>query len=38
MIFPNKLKKGATIAIVAPSSPVTNEQADLCKKLVEDGI
>lgn len=36
MIFPNKLKKGATIAIVAPSSPVTNEQADLCKKLVED--
>lgn len=36
MIFPNKLKIGDTIAIVAPSSPVTNEQADLCKKLVED--
>jgi len=36
MFFPNKLKKGDTIAIVAPSSPVSNEAADLCKKLVED--
>lgn len=36
MIFPNKLKKGDTIAIIAPSSPVTNSEADLCKKLVED--
>lgn len=36
MFFPDKLKKGDTIAIIAPSSPVTNEQADLCKKLVED--
>ncbi|MBP1924459.1 muramoyltetrapeptide carboxypeptidase [Sedimentibacter acidaminivorans] len=36
MVFPNKLKKGDTIAIVAPSSPVSKEQADLCKKLVED--
>lgn len=36
MIFPNKLKKGDTIAIVAPSSPVSKEQADSCKKLVED--
>jgi len=36
MNFPTKLKKGDTIAIVAPSSPVSNEQADACKKLVED--
>ncbi|MCE5201245.1 MAG: LD-carboxypeptidase [Synergistaceae bacterium] len=36
MIFPDKLKKGDTVAIVAPSSPVSKENADLCKKLVED--
>lgn len=36
MVFPEKLKKGDTVAIVAPSSPVTKEQADACKKLVED--
>nr|WP_312579335.1 LD-carboxypeptidase [Sedimentibacter sp.] len=36
MIFPDKLKKGDTIAIVATSSPVLKKQADLCKKLVED--
>lgn len=36
MIFPNKLKKGDTVAIIAPSSPVTNSEADSCKKLVED--
>ncbi|WP_326906617.1 S66 peptidase family protein [Sedimentibacter sp. MB31-C6] len=36
MIFPNKLKKGDTIAIIAPSSPVTNKEADLCKNFVED--
>jgi muramoyltetrapeptide carboxypeptidase len=36
MIFPEKLRKGDTIAIIAPSSPVTKEQAVLCKKLVED--
>lgn len=36
MIFPDKLKKGDTIGIIAPSSPVTKEEADLCKKLVED--
>ncbi len=36
MVFPEKLKKGDTVAIVAPSSPVTKEQADACKRLVED--
>jgi muramoyltetrapeptide carboxypeptidase len=36
MIFPEKLKKGDTIAIIAPSSPVTKEEADLCRRLVED--
>lgn len=36
MIFPEKLKKGDTIGILAPSSPVTKEEADLCKALVED--
>lgn len=36
MIFPEKLKKGDTIAIIAPSSPVSKEAADSCKKLVED--
>lgn len=36
MFFPDKLKKGDTVAIIAPSSPVTTEQADACKKLVED--
>lgn len=36
MVFPEKLKKGDTVAIIAPSSPVTIEQADSCKKLVED--
>lgn len=36
MVFPEKLKKGDTVAIIAPSSPVTKEQADSCKKLVED--
>jgi muramoyltetrapeptide carboxypeptidase len=36
MIFPDKLIKGDTIAIVAPSSPVSKAQADSCKKLIED--
>lgn len=36
MIFPEKLNKGDTIAIIAPSSPVTKEEADNCRKLVED--
>ena len=36
MVFPEKLKIGDTIAIIAPSSPVTKEQADSCKKLVEE--
>jgi len=35
MIFPDKFKKGDTIAIIAPSSPVSKEQADSCRKLVE---
>ena len=36
MIFPDKLKKGDTIAIIAPSSTVSKEQAESCKKLVEE--
>lgn len=36
MIYPEKLKEGDTIGIIAPSSPVTKEEADLCKKLIED--
>ena len=36
MIFPEKLRKGDTVAIVAPSGPVSKEAADSCKKLVED--
>lgn len=35
MFFPDKLKKGDTVAIIAPSSPVPTEKADACKKLVE---
>jgi len=36
MIFPDKLEKGNTVAIIAPSSSVSKEQAELCKKLVEE--
>lgn len=36
MIFPEKLKKGDTIGILAPSSPVTKEEASSCKALVEE--
>ncbi|HAQ39943.1 MAG TPA: LD-carboxypeptidase [Clostridiales bacterium] len=36
MFFPNKIKKGDTIAIIAPSSPVKREEADACRKLVEN--
>jgi muramoyltetrapeptide carboxypeptidase len=36
MNFPDKLKKGDAIGIIAPSSPVTKEEADACKKLVEE--
>ena len=36
MIFPDKLKKGDTVAIIAPSSSVSKEQAESCKKLVEE--
>lgn len=36
MNFPNQLSKGDTVAIIAPSSPVTNEEADLCRDLVEN--
>ena len=36
MIFPEKLRKGDTIAIIAPSGPVSKEAADSCKRLVED--
>jgi muramoyltetrapeptide carboxypeptidase len=36
MIFPEKLRKGDTVGIIAPSSPVSKEEADLCRKLVEE--
>ncbi|MBY0098069.1 S66 peptidase family protein [Mesobacillus maritimus] len=36
MKFPNQLSKGDNVAIIAPSSPVTKEEADLCRKLVEN--
>lgn len=36
MLFPKKLSAGDTVAIVSPSSPVTKNEADLCKKLVEN--
>jgi len=36
VFFPNKIKKGDTIAIIAPSSPVKREEADACRKLVEN--
>jgi muramoyltetrapeptide carboxypeptidase len=35
MNFPSRLIKGDTVAILAPSSPVTKEEADLCRDLVE---
>lgn len=36
MIFPEKIKKGDTVAIIAPSSPVTKDEADRSKKYLED--
>lgn len=36
MIFPEKLKKGDTVAIIAPSSPVSREDADRSKRFLED--
>lgn len=36
MIFSEKLKKGDTIGIIAPSSPITMEEAESCKKFVEN--
>ncbi len=35
MIFPEKLKKGDTVAIVSPSSPVTQEEAVRSKQYLE---
>lgn len=35
MKYPEKLKKGATVGIVAPSSPVPEERAALCVETVE---
>ncbi len=34
MIFPEKLKQGDKVAIIAPSSPVSKENADGCKEAV----
>lgn len=36
MIFPKGLQKGDTVGIIAPSSPVSKKEADLCEKLVKD--
>lgn len=36
MIFPDKLNKGDAVGVIAPSSPVTKEQADACKLFLED--
>ena len=36
MMFPKKLEKGDTIAIIAPSSPVSKKNADACKKFIEN--
>ncbi|WMJ76785.1 MULTISPECIES: S66 peptidase family protein [unclassified Sedimentibacter] len=36
MIFPEKLKKGDKVAIVAPSSPVTQQEADHSRKFLEN--
>lgn len=36
MIFPNKIKKGDTVAIIAPSSPVSRTDADRSKQFLEN--
>jgi muramoyltetrapeptide carboxypeptidase len=36
MIFPEKFKKGDMVALVSPSSPITKEEANSCKNLVEN--
>ncbi len=35
MIYPNQLKKGDTIGIIAPSSPVAPDRVDKCIELLE---
>lgn len=36
MIFPEKLQKGDIIGLIAPSSPITKEEAFLCEKFIKD--
>lgn len=36
MIFPNRLEKGSTVALIAPSSPVSKESADRSIQFLED--
>lgn len=36
MVFPENLRKCDTVAIIAPSGPVSKEAADSCKRLVEN--
>ena len=35
MIVPNKIKKGDTIGVVAPSSPIVDEKIEELKKAIE---
>ena len=36
MKYPSKLKDGATIGLVSPSSPIPAERVGLCRKVLED--
>lgn len=36
MIFPQKLQKGDTVALVAPSSPITKKQAKACINFIQN--
>ena len=36
MIFPETFKKGDTVAIIAPSSPVSSQRIGLCIRAVEN--
>jgi muramoyltetrapeptide carboxypeptidase len=35
MKYPNKLKKGAVIGLVSPSSPISEEREEQCKNVIE---
>lgn len=36
MIYPKALKKGDTVGVIAPSSPITIERAEKCKSVLEN--